>query len=798
MDDFFDKALHYLGKHKRLKFVINIGAMDGVTYDEMSGYTRMYSTKGLYVEPVPYLFDKLKNNFKESGIFENSAISDYDGEIEMVTIDKHAIDTNVVHECFYGMSSVYPPRNGLGSEGDKPVVDKYGKIIKVPCITFNTLLKKHNIETFDVIKIDAEGYDYHIFKQIDLRKYNPKVIRVEWFLLNESEQTSMLNLLKDNNYKVEILDQDITAIEGNLYDELVSAQESSNRTIVSSSSKITTDNQVTLVTGLWDIKRNTLTQDWSRSFEHYLKMFERLLEVKENMIIFGDKEIESLIWKKRTPQNTHFILREQSWFVNNAYYPLIQKIRNEPAWAEQAGWLKDSTQARLEMYNPLVMSKMFLLNDARLMDKFKSKHMYWIDAGITNTVHPGYFTHDHVLDKIADINNNFNFICFPYQANTEVHGFSHAEMCRLANTKTDKVARGGFFGGPISTISEANTVYYNLLLDTLSKGFMGTEESLFTLMVYQHPELFEYSEIQDNGLISTYFENVKNNKIELKREKINGESQTKPFTDKAALYVLTFNSPKQFATLIESMQSYDPDLLIKTTKFLLDNSTDSSTFEEYAKLCKEHNFEHIKKDNLGICGGRQFIAEHFDKTDLEYMMFFEDDMFFYPHPGKVCKNGFNRYVDKFYNKVMKIMAKESYDFMKFSYTEFYGNNSTQWSWYNVPQHKRQEYWPNYCKLPENGIDPNSPKTLFEHIKSFEGLPYVDGEIYYCNWPQIVSKQGSKKMFLDTTWAHPFEQTWMSHIYQLTVDGKINPALLLISPIEHDRFDHYSSSQRKES
>ena len=287
--------------------------------------------------------------------------------------------------------------------------------------------------------------------------------------------------------------------------------------------------------------------------------------------------------------------------------------------------------------------------------------------------------------------------------------------------------------------------------------------------------------------------------MQLKRESsVTAQISGKQFTDKSALYVLTFNSPKQFATLIKSMQEYDPELLTKTTKFLLDNSTDSTTFAEYAKLCQEHNFEHIKKDNLGICGGRQFIAEHFAKTDLEYMMFFEDDMFFYPHPGKVCKNGFNRYVEKFYNKVMKIMAKESYDFLKFSFTEFYGNNSTQWSWYNVPQSKREEFWPNYCKLPEHGTDPNSPKTLFNHIKSIDGLPYVDGEVYYCNWPQIVSKEGNKKMFLDTTWARPFEQTWMSHIYQLTVEGKINPALLLLSPTEHDRFEHYAAGQRKES
>jgi hypothetical protein len=54
------------------------------------------------------------------------------------------------------------------------------------------------------------------------------------------------------------------------------------------------------------------------------------------------------------------------------------------------------------------------------------------------------------------------------------------------------------------------------------------------------------------------------------------------------------------------------------------------------------------------------------------------------------------------------------------------------------------------------------------------------------------------MFLDTTWAHPFEQTWMSHMYQLTKKGKMYSGLLLLTPTEHDRFEHYDRNIRKES
>ena len=92
----------------------------------------------------------------------------------------------------------------------------------------------------------------------------------------------------------------------------------------------------------------------------------------------------------------------------------------------------------------------------------------------------------------------------------------------------------------------------------------------------------------------------------------------------------------------------------------------------------------------------------------------------------------------------------------------------------------------------------TPFLNFKNIKSNKGLPYATGEIYYCNWPQVVSKEGNRKMFLTTKWGHPFEQTWMSHIFQETIKGKITPGILLATPTEHNRFDFYQGYERKES
>ena len=424
--------------------------------------------------------------------------------------------------------------------------------------------------------------------------------------------------------------------------------------------------------------------------------------------------------------------------------------------------------------------------------------MFWIDAGLTNTVHPGYFTHDKVLNKLSKYTNKFSFVCFPYEANTEIHGFTYDNINQIAGTKVDMVARGGFFGGPKSLIGDINGIYYNLLSSTLSQNLMGTEESIFTIMCYKHSDIIDYFEIEGNGLFGKFFEDLKDDKLEKKCKSVNTTLNDDLDNNNSALYVITFNSPNQFETLMKSMEVYDMDFINKPKKFLLDNSSDLSTTEKYSELCEKYGFEHIKKDNLGICGGRQWIAEHSEENGFDFYFFFEDDMFFYPNKGEVCRNGFNRFAQNLYKNTIEIVKKYHYDFLKFNYSEFFGDNGIQWSWYNVPQDFRVKHWPEKPTLPVHGQDPNAPKTRFKNIRTYNGVPFIDGEIYYCNWPQVVTRHGNKKMFLETTWARPFEQTWMSYMFQETIKGNITPAMLLMTPTEHDRFEFYDGSLRKES
>ena len=549
---------------------------------------------------------------------------------------------------------------------------------------------------------------------------------------------------------------------------------------------LNTMHDITLVTGIWDLKRDSASEGWNRSFDHYVDNFKKLLSAAKdtNMCIFVDPSLESMIWEIRDKSNTKVIHHPKENFKGSffPFFDKIQSIRTSPEWLNQVGWLKDSTQGCLEWYNPMVMSKMFLLHNAKCFNPFNDNYYFWIDGGITNTIHPGYFSHDNVLEKIKYIVNKFLFVCFPYETTSEIHGFNIEGMNKFAKEKVNRVARGGFFGGHVDFISQANELYYNLLKDSLDMGYMGTEESIFTLMTYNDPETYEIKMIEDNGLLGTFFEYLKNYNIE----------QNKPLksykNDDVILYINTFNTPEQLKLLISSFETYDNRFLSTTKIYLINNSTVDELMPQYDLMAEKYNFTQIKKGNLGVCGARQFAAEHFEESKSKYMMFFEDDMLLDLSNMK-CNFGFNKLIPNFYENIIKLMNKEYYDYLKLTFSEFYGHNGEQWAWHNVPSPRKEEYFGSLNK---------KPLTKFSNIKTFEKIPYAEGEIFYSNWPQIVTQEGNKKMFLDTKWQYPYEQTWMSHIYTLTKNQEVRPAILLASPITHNRVYFYGDKERKEN
>jgi hypothetical protein len=539
---------------------------------------------------------------------------------------------------------------------------------------------------------------------------------------------------------------------------------------------------ITFVTALFDIGREHLASGFSRSFEHYKECFSKLLKYQHiNLVVYCEESLNEFV-QSHKKENIKIINRSLKELESFPFVEQVEKIRNTEAWLNQAGWLAQSPQAKLKHYNLITMQKQFMLNDSSIFNHFKTNMFCWIDSGLANTVNLDQYFNEKEFPlferKLIKHLNKMLYVCFPYDGQIEVHGFTKAGMNRYAGTDTTHVARGGFFGGNRYHIEQINNLYYQLLASTLDDGLMGTEESVFTLITYKHPELCNIRMIEGNGLVCKFFEDVKNSEV-------SGNSE------QTAIYALTYNLPNQFQYWVENFVAVYPEIFNSCKKYVVNNSTDAATSAQYKELFDKYNFEEFKFDNIGINSARQFIAEHFNESGHEYYIMFEDDMLFHT-TNTICKSGFNTYHKNWLNKCITIMQNENLDYLKTSFSEFFGDNFVDWAWYNVPKERKSKYFTTSIHKQDEKL------AKIHYINVYESLPYSVGHHHYCNWPLVFNKSGNTKVFLDTKWAHTYEQTWMSHVESLQQENKIRSGCLLMSLTNHHRKYHYAPKSRREN
>ena len=92
-------------------------------------------------------------------------------------------------------------------------------------------------------------------------------------------------------------------------------------------------------------------------------------------------------------------------------------------------------------------------------------------------------------------------------------------------------------------------------MSSLKSGCMGTEESLFSIISYRHSDIINYFEIESNGLMGAFFENLKDDKLIIKSESSNLNTDNDLDISNSALYVISFNSPIIFNMMIPYIPS---------------------------------------------------------------------------------------------------------------------------------------------------------------------------------------------------------------------------------------------------
>lgn len=159
--------------------------------------TQAGQTKGIYIEPVKYYFDKLPD--AEGTIKENCAISNRRGKIEVYYLTEEQIERLGLPKWSRGCCSVNEPHPTLLSLGVSP---EEFKVDKVKVTRIKTLINKHNVTNIDVLKIDTEGWDCIILNDfLDTVDIFPKMIQFENNVLtDDGEVEKLIGRLEKKGY----------------------------------------------------------------------------------------------------------------------------------------------------------------------------------------------------------------------------------------------------------------------------------------------------------------------------------------------------------------------------------------------------------------------------------------------------------------------------------------------------------------------------------------------------------------------------------------------------------------------
>ena len=146
--------------------IIQIGANNGKDeVFDLINQNRFNIESVILIEPIPFIIDDLKNQYKD---------------LDNVSIESIAIndDPNSKHLTLYYIENSNYEVSSFNKEHvirHKPE-DETNEIksLDIPCMTFNNIMEKYNLTDLDYLFIDTEGLDTYIINSIDFNKYNIK------------------------------------------------------------------------------------------------------------------------------------------------------------------------------------------------------------------------------------------------------------------------------------------------------------------------------------------------------------------------------------------------------------------------------------------------------------------------------------------------------------------------------------------------------------------------------------------------------------------------------------------------
>jgi FkbM family methyltransferase len=204
---------------------VEIGSNDGDQHDHLRPFIVSRPWRGIMVEPVPYVFDRLRKNYEAYGriALENVAVGDTDGQLPFYhLVEPSPEDLGSLPDWYDGVGS-FSREAVAGHVTHIPDIEKRIVQRDVQVVTFDTLCRRSYIARVDLLLIDTEGHDWEILGSVDFGRWRPRVVIYEHYHLSREARRAAREHLRQVGYETMEEGFDTFCLDTSVEDDLTAA-----------------------------------------------------------------------------------------------------------------------------------------------------------------------------------------------------------------------------------------------------------------------------------------------------------------------------------------------------------------------------------------------------------------------------------------------------------------------------------------------------------------------------------------------------------------------------------------------
>jgi FkbM family methyltransferase len=179
---------------------VQLGSNDGAKHDPLRAAFLKTRWTGVMVEPVPYVFARLRANYGSCARvrLENVAVAAQSGSLPFYYVAQAGAGAALPD--WYDELGSFRRDVVLRHAGLIPGLEARIVTAQVPCLTLAELCRRNHVARIDLLHMDLEGYDYELIKSIDFAQARPVLLIYEHKHLDEADRARCREHLRRAGY----------------------------------------------------------------------------------------------------------------------------------------------------------------------------------------------------------------------------------------------------------------------------------------------------------------------------------------------------------------------------------------------------------------------------------------------------------------------------------------------------------------------------------------------------------------------------------------------------------------------